>query len=157
MKFRTSVLPDDVMIVEEIVKSTGFFNPREEEIAIELIEERLLRGEASGYYFVFAETKGKICAYSCYGPIDGTESSYDLYWIVTHNEFRGLGIGKALLAETEKQIAEAGGIGIYVETASKAQYAPTRYFYERNNYLLEARLKDFYAKDDDKLIYVKRV
>lgn len=157
MKFRTNVLPEDVMVVEEIVKSTGFFNPREEEIAIELVEERLLSGESSGYFFVFAEMKGKTCAYACYGPIDGTESSYDLYWIVTHNNFRGLGIGKALLAETEKLIAQAGGIGIYVETASKPQYAPTRHFYESNAYILEATLKGFYASDDDKLIYVKRV
>lgn len=157
MYFRKEINPADVRAVEDIVISTGFFNPREEEIAIELIEERLLKGESSGYYFIFAEVKEKTCAYSCFGLIEGTDSSYDLYWIVTHNNFRGIGIGKALLAETEKSIAELGGIGIYVETASKPQYTPTRHFYESNGYILEARLKDFYAKDDDKLIYVKKV
>jgi GNAT superfamily N-acetyltransferase len=155
--YRKTVVPSDVKSVDEIVKSTKFFNREEEIMAVELVEERLERGESSGYYFIFAEVDGRTVAYSCYGPIDGTESSYDLYWIVTHNEFRGKGIGKKLLTETETAIAKAGGHGIYVETASKPLYDPTRKFYETADYILEAQLKQFYAHDDDKCIYVKRV
>ena len=94
MKFRTNVLPEDVYAVEKIVKSTGFFNAEEEEMAVELVEERLLIGDASGYFFIFAEIEGKVCSYSCYGPIDGTQDSYDFYWLATLNEYRGQGIGK---------------------------------------------------------------
>jgi GNAT superfamily N-acetyltransferase len=157
MIFRESVVPADVRIVADIVKSTKFFNHEEEEIAVELVQERLDKGISSGYFFIFAEIEGKAVAYSCYGPISGTQDSFDFYWIVTHNNFRGKGIGKILLLETEKAIAKAGGNGIYVETASKALYEPTRKFYEKNNYILEAQLKDFYAPNDDKCIYVKRV
>ena len=155
--FRETVVPSDVKSVAEIVKSTKFFNHEEEIMAVELVEDRLNNGESSGYFFIFAEIEGRTVAYSCYGPIDGTESSFDLYWIVTHDDFRGKGIGKKLLAETEKAIAKAGGHGIYVETASKPQYEPTRKFYESTNYILEAQLKQFYAQNDDKCIYVKRV
>ncbi len=89
--------------------------------------------------------------------IHGTHSSYDIFWIATHNDMRGQGIGKILLLETEKRIASIGGHNIYLETASKPQYTPTRKFYENNGYFLEAQLKQFYADDDDKCIYVKRV
>ena len=65
------------------------------------------------------------------------------------------GIGNYLLQETEKAIFMSGGKGIYVETSSKDQYAPTRAFYEKNQYLLKARFENFYAPCDDKLVYVK--
>jgi hypothetical protein len=32
---------------------------------------------------------------------------------------------------------------------------PTRAFYERNGFRCEARLKDFYAPGDDRVIYAK--
>jgi ribosomal protein S18 acetylase RimI-like enzyme len=157
INYRDIVVPADVAIVADIVKSTGFFNQEEINVAVELVEDRLSSGESSGYYFIFAEIDGQAAAYSCYGPIHGTHSSFDIYWIATHNNQRGKGIGKILLKETEKRIILAKGKNIYVETASKPQYEPTRKFYDNCGYILEARLTQFYADDDDKLIYVKRV
>jgi ribosomal protein S18 acetylase RimI-like enzyme len=157
INYRENVVPGDIAIVEDLVKSTGFFNLEEIHVAVELVEARLSQGESSGYYFIFAEIDGQTVAYSCYGPIHGTQSSFDIYWIATHNSQRGKGIGKILIKETEKRIAQVKGKNIYVETASKPQYEPTRKFYDNCGYILEARLKKFYADDDDKLIYVKRV
>ncbi len=157
INYRNIVIPADVGIVAEIVKSTGFFNKEEIDVATGLVEDCLENGEKSGYLFLFAELNGRSVAYSCYGPIPGTHSSFDVYWLATHNDFRGKGIGKILMAETENRIAQLKGKNIYVETASKPQYEPTRKFYENCGYVIEARLKDFYASDDDKLIYVKRV
>jgi ribosomal protein S18 acetylase RimI-like enzyme len=155
--YREDVIQSDANRVSEMVTSTGFFNDEEIEIAVELVLERLNEGIKSGYLFLFAEIDNQVVGYSCYGPISGTVDSYDLYWIATDNKYRGQGIGKKLLFETEQRVAALGGNGLYAETASKPQYEPTRLFYEKNNYTIEARLKDFYAPDDDKLIYVKRV
>jgi ribosomal protein S18 acetylase RimI-like enzyme len=155
--YREKVLPTDPESVRKIIVSTGFFNQEEIEMAVELVVERLEKGISSGYLFLFAERDGQVLGYSCYGPIAGTAESFDLYWIATDNQFRGQGIGKVLLKETENKIASIGGNGIFVETASKPQYEPTRLFYEKNKYILEARLKEYYAPGDDKLVYVKRV
>ena len=155
--YREVVLSSDREHVRQLVESSGVFSTEEISIAIELVEERLLKGSKSGYFFLFAETEGNVIGYTCFGPIPGTEYSYDIYWIATHNDLRGQGIGKILLQETEKRIAAIGGHNIYLETASKPQYAPTRKFYENSGYFLEAQLKQFYADDDDKCIYVKRV
>jgi ribosomal protein S18 acetylase RimI-like enzyme len=138
-----------------IVTSTGFFRDDEIPVAAELAEERLEKGTASGYEFLFAEIAGETVAYSCYGLIPCTLHSYDLYWIATHLDYMNRGIGKRLLQETEKAIFSSGGHAIYVETSSKEQYAPTRAFYENNHYLLQARFENFYAPGDDKLVYVK--
>ena len=43
-----------------------------------------------------------------------------------------------------------------VETSSQPKYEPTRQFYLRSGYTVEAVLKDFYAENDDKVVFVKR-
>jgi ribosomal protein S18 acetylase RimI-like enzyme len=154
---RREPFPEDIKTVAEIVRSTGFFREDEISVAVELIEERLAKGLESGYEFLFAEHNGETVAYSCFGLIPCTLKSYDLYWIASHHDFRGMGIGRFLLSITEQEIKRAGGNGIYVETSSKEQYMPTRVFYEKNNYQLKARFEDFYDTNDDKLVYVKYV
>jgi ribosomal protein S18 acetylase RimI-like enzyme len=153
--FRYDVVPEDRDHVRQIVESTGFFYAPEVEIAVELVEERLKRGVASGYHFVFADRDGTTRGYACYGPIACTLASFDLFWIAVENGCRGQGLGRALLAEAERQIRGRGGQRVYIETSGRAQYLPTRAFYERCGYALEATLKDFYAPGDDKWIFVK--
>jgi GNAT superfamily N-acetyltransferase len=156
-KFRTEVYPSDVEAVRDIVVSTGFFRDDEVPVAVSLVEERLKTGKASGYEFIFLEMDGKPVAYSCFGMIPCSLLSYDLYWIVTHNDYRGKGLGSILLKETEDQIAKLGGKSVYVETSSKEYYLPTQRFYQKNAYDLKARFEDFYDVGDDKLVYVKKV
>ncbi len=153
VELRDAVRPADVQAVREIVASTGFFAPHEIDIAVELVEERLDRGEASGYYFIFADVDDRPIGYACYGPIGCTVGSFDLYWIVVQAASRGRGLGRRLLREVERRVALAGGRRLFVETSSRELYKPTRQFYERSGYTEEARLEDFYAPGDAKVIY----
>jgi GNAT superfamily N-acetyltransferase len=156
-QFRTEVRAADVRVVREIVKTTGFFHGEEIEIAVELVEERLEKGEASGYNFIFLEYEGETVAYSCYGLIPLTKSSYDLYWIAVHSDHRGRGLGKILLTETENDIKARRGTAIYAETSSRDLYIPTRQFYLRNGYALKAQFEDYYDKGDDLVYFVKKL
>ena len=155
VSFRTEVKTSDINAVENIVRSTGFFREDEIEVAVELIRERIGNGEISGYEFVFAEIDGVAVSYTCYGLIPCSLLSYDLYWIVTHNDYRGKGIGKMLMTKTESLIAAKKGKAVYVETSSKELYKPTCAFYESSKYVLKARFEDFYDYGDDKLVFVK--
>jgi GNAT superfamily N-acetyltransferase len=157
LTFRTIPETSDIERIREIVESTKFFYDHEVVIAVELIEERLSTGESTGYHFVFAEVDGCTAAYSCYGPISMTKSSFDLYWIVTHNDYRGKGIGKKLLEETYREAKKMGCTNIIAETSGQDHYAPTRSFYISNGFILEGKLTDFYDKGDDKYIYVKKL
>ena len=76
--------------------------------------------------------------YLCYGPIAGTAGSYDLYWIAVDANVQRQGLGKVLLAESERLIRQEGGKRVYVETSNRGHYASTRAFYERSGYTLEA-------------------
>lgn len=151
--FRYEPIKEDIDNVRDIVTSTNFFQEHEIPVAVELVEERLKKGIESGYHFIFAEFDGKTIAYACYGEIPCTKGSFDLYWIATHNNYRGMGIGKKIMKEVEIQVKSINGRGIYIETSSKPQYLPTRMFYENYGCDTEAILKDFYDFGDHKHIY----
>ncbi|OQW97281.1 MAG: hypothetical protein BWK74_06590 [Desulfobacteraceae bacterium A6] len=158
MTFRETPSQDDPEKVKAIVEATGFFSEEEVEISVELVRERLLRGIKSGYYFLFAEDdKKKLVGYTCYGPVSGTESSFDLYWIVVDNDFQRYGTGRLLDSKTAALVREMGGTRIYAETSSREQYEPTRAFYRKAGYHETAYLEDFYAPEDGKMIFVKKV
>ena len=153
--WRQEVYPRDLETVGRQVRATGFFSEEEALLAVELVEERLSRGEESGYFFLFAEEKERLLGYTCFGPIPGSVHSYDLYWIVVDPEAQGKGIGKQLMAESERLMAARGARRVYVDTSSRAQYEPTRAFYLACGYVRGAFLADFYAPGDGKVIFVK--
>ncbi len=157
LTWRDRVKATDPDLVRRMCAGSGFFHREEVEIAGQLVEERLAKGLDSGYHFLFAELDDSPLGYACYGPIPATASSWDLYWIVVWRNLRGQGIGRLLLAEVERRVIKAGGRRIYVDTSSGPKYAPTRGFYEGRGYVETARLEDFYAPEDDKVIFVKVV
>lgn len=153
--YRQQIQPSDIEAIAGIVESSGFFSEEEIEIAIQLAEEKMDQKEASSYRFLFAEDDHRVLGYTCYGLVPATSFSYDIYWIVVANDFKGQGLGKLLMAETEKLIGSSGGRQIYAETSSRDQYNPTHKFYESCGYRQEAFLKNFYSECDGKIIYAK--
>ena len=154
---REAVRASDREAVQRIIAATGFFRQDEIEIAVELVDTRLEKGDASGYFFVIAEQGDQVIGYACYGHIACTIGGYDLYWIAVDPSQQGKGIGRVLIEEVEKQVRLAGGRHLYIETSGLPLYRPTRGFYERCGYELSAVLEDFYDRDDDKWIWRKKV
>jgi D-alanine-D-alanine ligase-like ATP-grasp enzyme/ribosomal protein S18 acetylase RimI-like enzyme len=154
--FRERLEPADLPALRRLVSEAGVFSDAEIELAVSLAEDALAHGaEESGHHFVLAGQGGRLLGYTCYGPIDGTAGSFDLYWIVVDAAGQGRGLGRRLLALTEQRVAAAGGRRLYAETSGRPDYAPTRAFYERAGYTAEARLADFYAPGDDRVTYGK--
>lgn len=155
LAIREDPIPEDAAAVEGLVAATGFFSADEVRVARELVEERLAKGLASGYRFLFATDGDRLAGYACFGEVPATRSSFDLYWIAVDPARQRTGLGRSLVAEAERRIALLGGTRVYVDTSGRGQYAPTRAFYERAGYAKAAILEDFFAPGDDKVIYVK--
>lgn len=153
LQFDRRLTASAVERIEEIVRETGMFSDAEVRIARELLDDGLRRPDKSGYRFLVVRRHGEIAGYTCWGHIDGTAASYDLYWIAVDPAAHRTGLGTALLRATEDAIRTMGGERIYVETSGRPDYAPTRAFYERSGYARVAHLPDFYGPQDDKLIY----
>ena len=157
LSWRTEVTEPDIAKIEALVQRTSFFTPDEVRMAGELVEARLEHGIASGYEFLICETAGVMAGYTCYGAIEGTESSFDLFWIAVDPAHQGAGIGRQVLTATEAAIKSEGGTRYYAETSSTDKYAPTRQFYERSGFREVARIADFYRPGDGKVIYERLV
>lgn len=151
--------PGDRARVGEMVASTGNFSAEELETALELVDEALADGDASGYLFVMledgAESTPRVQGYACYGPTPLTVGVYDLYWIVVDRAAHGRGYGRRLLELVESDVRARRGRKLLIETSSQDSYAGTIRFYERGGYELAARIKDFYKVGDDKLVFSK--
>jgi ribosomal protein S18 acetylase RimI-like enzyme len=154
---RWKPVQEDCVSVREILDSNGIFYRYEVDVAIELIEDRLERGEDSDYHFIFMDQEGECVGYVCYGPIYMTDNRFDLYWIAVREDLRGGGLGKILLAETERQVLKRNGKILYVETSGKDDYLKTRAFYKKNGYSEIACVPHFYKENDDKIILMKRL
>ncbi len=152
---RYETTPADRGNVRDICTATKFFTDDEVAVAVELVDERLARGDASGYHFVFADDHESTIGYACYGPIACTRGSFDLYWVVVDPRHQGKGIGRQLIADVERLVAALGGRQLYIETSSRELYTSTRHFYERIGCVEAARFVDFYDLGDDKVVYVK--
>jgi ribosomal protein S18 acetylase RimI-like enzyme len=154
---RVTLTPSDLPVLKNIVRSTGNFTDAEVEVALEVAEECLRRGDGSGYHFLWYETHEPACGFCCYGPVPCTLGRFEIYWIVVDIAKQRSGIGTSLLRESEKKIRLMGGTAVYLDTSSKNSYRTTRGFYESNGYVQQAVLEDFYDSGDDKIIYMKKL
>ena len=157
LRLRRTPRESDIGAVRRLAESAGVFSRVEQAVAVELIETLLRDGRKSGYHVLFADLDGRTVGYCVWGPIPMTAASWDLYWIVVDPACRGAGLGRRLLGEAERDVARRGGRAVYVETSSRRDYARTRRFYRMAGYRRVARLRDFYAVGDDKIIYRKCV
>ncbi|NLX05087.1 MAG: GNAT family N-acetyltransferase [Phycisphaerae bacterium] len=141
----------------ELLEATAFFRPDELEIAREVLDEAIAKGPRGHYQSFTAEQDGRAIGWVCYGPTPCTLGTYDIYWIAVSPRTQARGVGTRLMAFAEDRIRQAGGRLAVVETSGRPSYRPTRRFYLTRGYRQAARLPDFYATGDDKVVYTRAV
>ena len=143
--------------VETILRDTAVFHDFEIDIAIEVFDA-FLANPGQDYCALGAFTQdGSLVGYVCYGPTPCTTGTFDLYWIAVAPAAQRTGTGTRLLQEVERRLARSGARLVLIETSSLPRYEATRTFYARRGYAVTARVPDFYADGDDRLIFAKRI
>ena len=164
---------EDRSRVKDILVATGAFGSEEIAVALELFDsvdhvDPDIRAEgqdfaSSGnagqdYEFVGArDDEGMLLGYACVGPTPSTDGTYDLYWLAVAPGAQGRGVGRQLVAFLEQRLSARGARMLVAETSSRADYARTREFYHRAGFAEAARVRDFYAPADDRIIYTTRL
>ncbi|WP_323775715.1 GNAT family N-acetyltransferase [Leisingera sp.] len=156
-RWRKTLRAGDADRIKRLVAETGKFSGEEIVIAGELAQERMASGAASGYHFLLAEQGAELSGYACYGPVPGSEHSWDLYWIAVDPAHQGNGLGRLLMKRAEAEIRQANGRKVYIDTSSGPPYAAARRFYEQIGYSLCAEFPDFYRDGDGKAVYEKNL
>lgn len=152
-----SMSHEDKPHITKILRGTPEFKPFEVGVAEELIDCYLNDPSGSGYRILIAEVDSTVAGYICYGPTPLTEGTWDIYWEAVTREKQGQGIGSTLTKAAEKDIVRAKGRLAIIETSSTPAYEKTRHFHISHGYEIIARIPDFYAPGDDRLILQKRL
>jgi ribosomal protein S18 acetylase RimI-like enzyme len=149
--------PADRLRVDEMTRGSSLFRPGEVAVALDVFDAATGNGRLRDpdYETLGAEADGVLVGWICWGPTPCTSGTFDLYWIVVDSGWQGRGIGGALVAEMERRLAGRARL-IVVETAGRADYAPTRAFYAARGYQVESTIPDYYEPGDDLVTYVKR-
>jgi len=163
--------------VAEILRSTENFREEEVDVALELFDESFAGDDyefvggfevtvdsppttddsADGRWLMADGCRRILQGFACYGPSMGTDRTFDLYWIAVDRAAQGTGCGTVLLSEVERRLEALHARMLVVETSSRSDYTATRGFYLRRGYVEAARVREFYAPEDDRIILTKRL
>jgi len=157
--------PRDRARVAELLVSTAAFSPDEIDVALQLFDVTVRDEGATGaddahvpdYEFTGAFEGERLLGYACAGPTPATEGTFDLYWLAVDAAAQGKGIGTTLVRAVERELRDRGARMLLVETSSRPDYSNTRTFYARCGYREAARIKDFYAPADDRIMLTTRL
>lgn len=136
-----------------MTRAAGLFYEHEIPIALEVFDDSF--GDPD-YESAGVEVDGTLVGWACWGPTPNQEGTFDLYWIVVDRGRQGLGLGTLLLDEMGRRISGRAQT-IVVETSGRADYAPTRAFYEKHGYRQVGVEIGHYGPGDDLVRFAKAV
>jgi ribosomal protein S18 acetylase RimI-like enzyme len=157
--------PHDRERIAELLVSTKVFSREEVAVALELFDLGVTEQSSVGaddaqvpdYEFTGAFDGERVLGYACAGATPATDGTFDLYWLAVDPAAQGKGVGRALVREVERDLRSRGARLLLVETSSRPDYENTRAFYARCGYTEAARIRDFYAPADDRIMLTTRL
>jgi ribosomal protein S18 acetylase RimI-like enzyme len=155
--FRAEVRPEDRDAVRRIAARAGVFSAVEVGWAVEIVDAALSQGDPSGYHFRFADGPDRLEGFTAFGPIEGTDNRFDLYWIVVDPAAQGKGLGHRLLAETLAAARALGATHMFIDTSTRPDYVPARALYEAHGFTPMGTLVDFYRDGDGKALFGRKL
>lgn len=146
----------DRPVLRKIIKAQEHFRPAEIRVALEIIDLALKQREEEDYIIRLVEGEDQeVWGYICYGKAPLTDAVYDLYWIVVHPAYQNQGAGSLLLNYLHQDLHRRRARLLLIETSSLPAYTQPRAFYGKHGFQEIARVKDYYAEGDDKIIFGK--
>ncbi len=147
--------PADSAELITITEETDKFRPIEITALGEVLHDYFAHEHKAGHICVTFERDGQILGFAYYAPAPMTDRTWHLWWIVVRPDQQGGGIGGKLLRHVEEDIRRQQGRLLFIETGSQQHYEPTRRFYLKHGYDLDATLRDFYAAGDSMVVFRK--
>lgn len=146
--------PEDSDAVMAIAGASGLFLPHELQAVGEILAAHFA-GElgADHHWALFDEDGPSAVAY--YAPEAFAEGVWNLYMLAVDPARRGGGRGATLVRSVEEELRGRGARLLLIETSGLERFERTRQFYRGCGYHEEARIRDYYAAGDDKIVFRK--
>lgn len=149
--------PADTAALVALSEQTGYFKPHELSALREVLEDYHAANHEFGHVAQSWDDGSGPSGFVYFAPTAMTDQTWELWWIVVRPSEQGRGRGSRMLEAVEAMVGELGGRLLLIETSSTPLYEPTRQFYLRRGYVIAARIADFYADGDDKVIFWKKL
>lgn len=141
----------DIPALQRVLDGTELFPS---EMLPDMINGFLAGGDSDEIWLT-CEIKGNAAGF-CYAvPEQLAEGAWNMLAIAVEPSAQGHGAGGALVARLEAELAAKGQRILIADTSGTDAFANTRAFYVKNGYDEEARIRDFWAAGDDKVIFRK--
>ena len=155
MTLRSFLKPDDLPAFERLLRDVGVFNAAEIACCVGLARDTLNHDE--NYHWVLAEEKDQLLGLICYGAVELTDGTWDLYWILRSPQAAGRGVAETLLKASEEELRRSQARLYVLNTSGTSPYKPAHDFYRRQGFELTARIPEYYRPGDDLLIFTKHI
>jgi ribosomal protein S18 acetylase RimI-like enzyme len=139
--------------VKSVIDDVGLF-PSE---LLDGMTASFLAGTAKEELWFVAISDGTACAVAYCAPERMTDGTWSLLLIAVRQDRQGKGLGAALTRHVEWTLAKRKVRILLVEASGLPSFERTRAVYQRLGYLEEARIREFYAAGEDKVVFWKRI
>lgn len=101
------------------------------------------------------EVDGRAVGF-CYAAAEKlTDGTWNMLAIAVLPSQQGNGIGSVIVSKLEDLLREQGQRLLIADTSGTEQFARTREFYLKQGYTEEARIRNFWAREDDKITFIR--
>ncbi len=151
---RNAAKSDDAAI-RAIAIGTGLFDEQSWP-EVEDVMHSSVDGEMEHHtWLVLEDELQQIVAATYYAPEPFANRMWNMYFLGVLPGRQGDGSGAALVKHVEAVLRAAGERVLIIETSGVESFAPTRAFYRKQGYTEEARIREFYGPNDDKVVFWK--
>ncbi|HEY9657867.1 MAG TPA: GNAT family N-acetyltransferase [Allocoleopsis sp.] len=151
----------DIAAILSIAEAIGF-QPGELEVVHQLLTDYFTDGDGREslqsannrrFWLTHDQDNDRVIGVAYCEPERMTDQTWNLQLIAIHPNHQGQGHGSRLLHHVEETLKAHGGRMLLVETL--ASFNLVQAFYRKHSYEEEARIRDFYAAGDDKIVFRK--
>ena len=144
----TPTTAEDIQKIQSIVDQTGLFPA---DLVPDLLDPFLT--EQTTEFWRTARIAQEIVGFAYIVPEMLAEGTWNLTAIAIAPSHQRSGAGSVLLNAVEDHLRTLHQRILLVDTSSTEDFEMARGFYIRNGYDEEARIRDFWAEGDDKVVF----
>jgi ribosomal protein S18 acetylase RimI-like enzyme len=143
-----------------IATRTGLFSQEDAESLLGGVLDGLAASALPAGHQAFScrqEPNGPAVGWCYFAPDDHADGVWNLWWIGVDPKQHGTAAGRAILAHVEACVVQSGGRLLVIETSDADALARARHFYTRAGYTDCGHVPHFYAENEAKVIFARRL
>ncbi len=105
----------------------------------------------------FTADDGEPVGVALCSPEPVSSGTWNLLMLWIRSDRHNAGHGSALVENVEEELRNRNARLLIVETSGLPDFAPARSFYRKCQFIEEARIRNFFADGDDKIVFTRNL